>query len=247
MNSDKTLPKTIHYCWFGRNPLPELAKKCINSWKKFLPDYQIKEWNEDNFDVNMSAYTKEAYRLKKYAFVSDYARIWILYHYGGIYFDTDVEVIAPMDNIISAGPFLGREKGEDGFDSNIAFGLGMSAFPKMSFLGELLDIYNHRHFAYWSGKNPETIVNFVSHIINSDKKNIEHLESGIDKYRDFFIHPSQVFCPMSYYTGETHITPDTISVHHYTSLWVSMEDNFVEKFKRHLSIFTARLLTTLGL
>ena len=103
------IPKIIHYCWFGRNPLPELAQKCIASWRKYLPDYEIKEWNEDNFDVNMIPYTAEAYKAKKYAFVSDYARFWILYKYGGLYFDTDVEVIKPMDDIIARGPFMGCE------------------------------------------------------------------------------------------------------------------------------------------
>lgn len=103
------IPKIIHYCWFGRGPLPELAQKCIASWKKYLPDYEIKEWNEDNFDVNIIPYTAEAYQAKKYAFVSDYARFWILYQYGGIYFDTDVEVIRPMDDIISKGNFMGFE------------------------------------------------------------------------------------------------------------------------------------------
>lgn len=108
------IPKIIHYCWFGRGPLPELAQKCIASWKKYLPDYEIKEWNEDNFDVNIIPYTAEAYQAKKYAFVSDYARFWIMYHYGGIYFDTDVEVIRPMDDIVANGNFMGFEVDPDG-------------------------------------------------------------------------------------------------------------------------------------
>ena len=102
----RQIPKVIHYCWFGGNPLPELAIKCIASWKNHLPDYEIKEWNESNFDVYRIVYTTEAYRLKKYAFVSDYARFWILYNYGGIYFDTDVEVIQSMDNFF-VNCFLG--------------------------------------------------------------------------------------------------------------------------------------------
>lgn len=108
------IPKIIHYCWFGRNPLPPLAQECIASWRKYLPDYEIKEWNEDNFDVNAIPYTAEAYRQKKYAFVSDYARFWIMYHYGGLYFDTDVEVIRPLDDIIAAGNFMGFELDPDG-------------------------------------------------------------------------------------------------------------------------------------
>ena len=103
------IPKIIHYCWFGRKALPRSAKKCIESWKKYLPDYEIKEWNEDNFDVNMIPYTQEAYSAKRYAFVSDYARFYILYHYGGIYFDTDVEVIKPIDDILEKGAFMGCE------------------------------------------------------------------------------------------------------------------------------------------
>ena len=100
------IPKIIHYCWFGRKPLPPLAVKCIESWKKYLPDYTIKEWNEDNFDINIVPYTREAYEVGKYAFVSDYARFYILYHHGGLYFDTDVEVIRPMDDLVGRGAFL---------------------------------------------------------------------------------------------------------------------------------------------
>lgn len=103
------IPKIIHYCWFGGNPLPDSAMKCIASWKKFLPDYEIKEWNESNFDVNMIPYVKEAYQVKKYAFVSDFARFYILYKYGGLYFDTDVEIVKPLDSIISKGAFMGCE------------------------------------------------------------------------------------------------------------------------------------------
>lgn len=241
------IPKVIHYCWFGRGPLPELAEKCISSWKRYFPDYEIKEWNEDNFNVEMSSYTAEAYRLKQYAFVSDYARIWILYNYGGIYFDTDVEVIAPFDRVLSLGPFLGREQGEDGKDSNIAFGLGMGATPKMEFLGTLLAAYNKRHFAHWLGTVPITIVNYVSAIISSDRENIHHTTSGIDIYKGFHIHPSPVFCPMSYYTGDTHTTSNTVSIHHYTSLWVQKEACFTDKLKRHFAIFKVRLLSSMGL
>ena len=103
------IPKIIHYCWFGGKPLPKSAIKCIKSWRKFFPDYEIKEWNESNFDVNMMTYTREAYAAQKYAFVSDVARFWILYREGGVYFDTDVEVIAPMNDIIESGPFMGVE------------------------------------------------------------------------------------------------------------------------------------------
>ena len=124
------IPKVIHYCWFGRNPLPESAIRCINSWKKFFPDYEIKEWNEDNFDVNIIPYTSEAYEAKKYAFVSDYARMWILYHYGGLYFDTDVEVIKNMDDIVAKGSFMGIEvEYSEGSIMSVNPGLGLGVIP----------------------------------------------------------------------------------------------------------------------
>ena len=106
------ITKTIHYCWFGRGELPEKAKQCIESWKKFCPDYEIKEWNEDNFDMNSCAYVKEAYEAKKWAFVSDYARFEILYKYGGLYFDTDVELVKSFDDIVSKGTFMGLQPGK---------------------------------------------------------------------------------------------------------------------------------------
>src|SRR5690606_25049094 len=94
------IPKVIHYCWFGKGELLTLAKKCIASWKHYMPTYEIKEWNENNFDVNMIRYTKEAYKNKKYAFVSDFARFYILREYGGVYLDVDVEIIKPLDDLL---------------------------------------------------------------------------------------------------------------------------------------------------
>ena len=147
------IPKIIHYCWFGKNLLPKSAKECIASWKKFFPDYEIKEWNEDNFNINITTYTAEAYKAKKYAFVSDYARFWILYNYGGLYFDTDVEVLKPMDDIMAKGGFMGMEKAEgstlDNFDNNtilIAPGLGLAVEKGHTFYKEILEIYNKKHF-----------------------------------------------------------------------------------------------------
>lgn len=103
------IPKIIHYCWFGGKELPRDAVECIDSWKKYYPDYKIIEWNEKNFDINICDYVKEAYSERRWAFVSDYARFWILYNYGGLYFDTDVEVIKRADSIIEKGSFMGNE------------------------------------------------------------------------------------------------------------------------------------------
>ena len=140
------IPKTIHYCWFGGNPLPKLAMKCINSWKKYFPDYTIIEWNEHNYDISKIPYIAEAYKAKKYAFVSDYARFDILYQCGGLYFDTDVEVIKPFDDILSHGPFMGCEIDGGEKEINVAPGLGIAASPGLGIYKHIIDFYATQHF-----------------------------------------------------------------------------------------------------
>ena len=163
------IPKTIHYCWFSGNPLPKIAHKCIASWKKYLPDYEIKEWNERNFDVFQAPYVAEAYRLKKYAHVSDYARFWILYHNGGIYFDIDVEVIRPLNDILAKGSYAGFECPEGLPEENpngvINPGLGIAVPPRHPFFKTMLDYYNHHHFVKWNGKNSGNITEKVTQFL----------------------------------------------------------------------------------
>ena len=195
------IPKIIHYCWFGRNPLPESAVKCIDSWKKYLPDYEIKEWNEDNFDVNIIPYTADAYKVKKYAFVSDYARFWILYHYGGLYFDTDVEVIKNMDYIIENGPFMGCESDASHIKRmTVASGLGLSASPQMVIYKKILNKYQSCKFYTSKGSlNQVTVVGIVTSVLfNEGLVN----KKGIQKIQGLTIYPKEYFCPMDYTTGE---------------------------------------------
>lgn len=219
------IPKIIHYCWFGGNPLPEDAKKCIASWKKYLPDYEIKEWNESNFDVNCCLYVKEAYEAKKYAFVSDYARFHVLYREGGLYFDTDVEVIKNMDYIIAAGNFMGFEKSlatkqqESGATPRNSVlgvnpGLGLGVNPGLALLGELLDFYETKeHFAIEDG----TVVDFTTDLLRKHGFVEEH---RLQKVAGITIYPADYFCPMDSTTGTTTITPNTVSIHHYSCSWI---------------------------
>lgn len=206
------IPKVVHYCWFGGNQLPDDAKKCIESWKKFFPEYEIKEWNERNFDVNCCDYVKEAYAAKKWAFVSDYARFWILYHEGGLYFDTDVEVIKDMSNIIAQGAFMGCET-----DDKCNPGLGLGANPGLGLYKEILDYYEKIHFLI-EGNTTETVVTHTSKILKSHgwvgNGEIEQIE-GVT------IYPPEYFCPMDYKTGKLDITPNTRSIHWYTASWQS--------------------------
>lgn len=247
------IPKVIHYCWFGGNPLPESAKKCIASWGEYLPDYEIKEWNESNFDVNSIKYTREAYRLKKYAFVSDYARMWILYNYGGLYFDTDVELIKPIDDIVARGNFMGREaadnklSGHDGGaaikgcgslnESTINPGLGLGVAPGLGLYKKVVDWYQAHHFATWDGKFTATIVDIVSNILAEDK--LQELEGGIEYGSEIYIYPPEYFCPKNYFTGEMHITENTRSIHHYAATWVNESRPLSERLKKRINFIRA--------
>ena len=226
------IPKVIHYCWFGRNPLPPLAIKCIKSWKKYLPDYEIKEWNEDNFDVNIIPYTKEAYAAKKYAFVSDYARFWILYKYGGLYFDTDVEIIKPMDDIIARGPFMGCEnevKDNEATALAVAPGLGLGVNPGLGLYKEMLDLYEMLHFVMPDGAfNFKTVVLYTSEVLY--KHGLKNVNT-IQNCADVWVYPKEYFCPISYADGKKEFTVNTYAIHHYAGTWqASRVRNFLSYY-----------------
>jgi len=213
------IPKTIHYCWFGRNPLPLLAQKCIASWRQYLPDYEIKEWNEDNFDVNIIPYTAEAYAMKKYAFVSDYARFYILYKYGGLYFDTDVEVIKPLDDIIERGNFMALER--DGNKTLAAQaanpGLGLGCAPGLGLMKTLMERYDERHFEYHTDiRKMQTVVHYTTELLLQ-----QGLRSSkeVQKVGEVWVYPSEYFCPINVTTGRLHITANTRTIHHYAATW----------------------------
>lgn len=215
------IPKVIHYCWFGGNSLPDLAEKCIASWKKYLPDYEIKEWNETNFDLNCCAYVKEAYEAKKWAFVSDYARFWILYNYGGLYFDTDVEIIKDMSDIIKKGAFMGCETSDkytSGFGMAVNPGLGIGVTSGCALYREILKEYNCSHFLNDDGTNNYlTIVDRTTEIL---KRHGFISNDKIQKVADVYIYPKEFFCPMDYATGKVEITENSRSIHWYDASWL---------------------------
>lgn len=223
------IPKIIHYCWFGKKPLPPLAIKCINSWKTFLPDFKIIEWNEDNFDINIIPYTAEAYESKKYAFVSDVARFWILNKFGGIYFDTDVELIKPIYDILEKGGYMGFEKNADkksyGF---VNPGLGMASEANNKFLSDILQHYKKIHFKNIDGSYNinKTVVHYTTDLLKEFglKK-----APGIQYISDFYIYPSDYFAPIHFVTKKIHITNNTRSIHQYMASW--QLKNFSIKYK----------------
>ncbi len=224
-----SIPKIIHYCWFGRNELPRLYKKCIKSWKKFCPDYEIICWNEDNFDFTCNQYVEEAYKAGKWAFVSDYVRLKAVYEYGGIYLDTDVELIKSLEPLLC-------EKGYMGFDEKgiVATGLGFGAEPKNEIIGEMLKEYDNIHFLLPDGsydltpcpdRNTDTLKR-----LGMDTENTDQTFMGMR-----FL-PRDYLCPMDYYTGKLSISENTYSIHRYYASWTSPVTKRTTRIKRIIGV-----------
>ena len=207
-----SIPKIIHYCWFGGNPLPKLALKCIESWKKYLPDYEIKEWNENNYDVRKIPYIAQAYDKKKFAFVSDYARFDILYQYGGIYFDTDVEVIKDLSPIIEKGAFAGVES-----PGVLASGLGLGSPAGTFIFKEIIESYKNSSFL--RNDNSLNLTTVVERVSNIYKKYGFTINDEIQVVEGTTIYTSEYFCPLNPESGTLCITDNTYTIHHYTASW----------------------------
>ena len=227
------IPKIIHYCWFGGTPLPNLAIKCIESWKKYCPEYEIREWNEKNFDLNYCEYVREAASVGKWAFVSDYARFQILYKYGGIYFDTDVELIRSIADILENGSFMGVEKplnASKNLNYMIAPGLGIAVEREMPIINEILHLYENEHYILKNGSiNKKTVLDYVTEVFQKygyEGNNHKQEINGITVY------PDDYFCPMNYSTGLLSITENTRSIHHYGMSWKSDYEKRKKKIER---------------
>lgn len=207
------IPKIIHYCWFGGNPLPESAKRNIASWKKYCPDYEIKEWNENNFDVNCMPFVKEAYEAKKYAFVSDVARLLVVNENGGIYFDTDVELIKNIDFLLENIGFVAFEN-----ELYVNTGCGFGSERKSYFLKEMIDKY--RSMSLNCSENSLSS-------ISCPKINTEVMVDNGLKLNDEFqvikgvvVLPSEYMNPLNSITGQVNKTDNTVSIHWYKMSWL---------------------------
>lgn len=207
------IPKVIHYCWFGRGQMPKLALKCIESWKKYCPDYEIKEWNEDNFDLDMYPYVREAYDTRKFAFVTDVVRLYALYHEGGIYMDTDVEVIKPLDSLLAYDAVSGFES-----PTQIPTGL-MASRDGHPLFKELLDEYNGIHFVRPDG-TLDTTTNVIR-ISNTCRKYGLRLDNTLQTVRGFTLLPKDYLCPIEHEGHRLHLTENTLCIHHFAGSWVT--------------------------
>jgi len=226
------IPRIIHYCWFGRGEKSEMNLRCIDSWRKFLPDHEIKEWNEDNFRVDAIPYTREAYREGAYAFVSDYARFKVLHENGGLYFDTDVEVIRRMDNILARGPFMAMES--DGSSNPLAVnpGLGLGALPGMEVYLEILEKYEDLPYLLDNGeRNPYTMIPLVTELLK--RKGLKG-DSSVEHIGDIDVYPPDWFNPFDDATGRLTVTDNTRAVHWYEKSWMPRESFFRIQAKRML-------------
>ena len=234
------IPKKIHYCWFGGNPLPEDYIKNISTWREKMPDYEIIEWNETNYDVNKNDFIKSAYKEKKWAFVSDYARLDIVYTHGGIYLDTDVEVIKSFDDLLENDAFMGVEMGQ-----SVSTGLGFGAVKGHLGILENMKAYESMSFYDESGN-----INLIPCPKITTSLLIEKGLGKLDKVTEVMgitIYPDEYFCPMNYFTGKVTITPNTYSIHKYSMSWTDKTEKKRFLLERKLTkIFNRRIAGALS-
>lgn len=214
MNNCQKIPKIIHYFWFGNGEQDRATKKYIKGWKKVCPDYEIRLWNESNFDVTANRFTREAYENKRWAFVSDYARLKVLYEYGGIQLDTDVEVLKKFDDFLGYEGFIGFET-----DSKVNDGQAFGVMPHHPVIKEMMELYENLNFANEDGSfhmilSPEARTEILlKHGLKLDGK--RQSIAGIEVF------PADYFCPMDFFTRKIRVTDNTYSIHHFAASWHS--------------------------
>lgn len=222
------MPRVVHYCWFGRGPKPGLAVKCMNSWRKHLRGWQFVEWNEDRFDVRSVPYVREAYEAGKYAFVSDYVRLHALYHHGGVYMDTDVEVLKPLEPLLAHGAFSGFE------DERFLQSGTMGAVPGHPWIKSLLDDYEGRRFVKDDGSyDLMTNTAAISAICKRMGLKLDGRYQELDSGAVFY--PRTYFSPYDPVDGASYINGDSYTIHHYSQSWLPAHVRLRSRLKRAAS------------
>lgn len=208
-----SIPKIIHYCWFGPNELPEREQACIASWKRLMPDYEIMFWNERTFDVSGSLYARQAYEKGKYAFVSDYVRMYALYHHGGVYLDTDVEALARLDRFLDDHAFVG-------FENRTMVGTGIiGAEAHSPVIARMLDHYDHHSFIDGAGNmDPTTNVVILTDILSG--LGFERANSDQD-LGDIHVYERDIFCPKKLDEDNFAVTDRSVTIHHFSGSWLT--------------------------
>lgn len=216
------IPKKIHYCWFGSGEKPELAKRCMQSWHKYLPDYEIKEWNEDNFDLDMYPYVREAYDNRKFAFVTDVVRLYALYNEGGVYMDTDVEVLKSFDILLGYDAVAGFES-----ESLIQTGI-MASREGLDIFKEMLSEYEGLHFV-----NPDGTFDTTTNVVRITRILSKYgfvPNNQLQTVKGFTLLPKDFLCPKSTVDGKIRLTENSLVIHHFAASWEPQWRNIARKW-----------------
>lgn len=226
------IPKKIHYFWIGGNPKPESVLYCIDSWKKYCPDYEIIEWNESNYDFTKNKYMQQAYAAKKWGFAPDYARLDVVYQHGGIYFDTDVELIRNIDHLLDNKAFFGFDRAKDTTKNNVNCGEGFGAEAYHPILKEMMAAYEALQFKKSDGSldmTPSPL--YTTKCL--EKRGLKN-ENRDQQLGDVQIYSSDVLCPKSFGEIKLHLTERTVSIHHFDATW--LDDERKRKYERSLQM-----------
>jgi len=216
LEKEMKIPKVIHYFWLGGGEIPQEQKEYMKTWRKFCPDYEIVEWNENNYDIKKIPYMEEAYGSKKWGFVPDYARLDIIHQYGGIYLDTDVEVLRNLDDLLYQQAFCG-------FESKylVNFGSGFGSAPGNSLIKELMDDYNDRHFVKENGDLDLTVSCEIQTSLLKKKGLI--LNNSLQRVENITVYPSDVLSPLHIISRIEDITENSYSIHRFAGSWCPKE------------------------
>ena len=229
------IPKIIHFCWLSGEPYPEEIQKCIDTWKVKLPDYSFMLWDLSKVDVNVCNWTKQAFEKKKYAFVSDYVRFYALYNYGGIYLDSDVEIIKPFDNLLNQDFFFCFEY------TTIPEAAVIGAKKGLPWFKACIDWYLNNNFLEENGKVRQIVAPLVLKYGFETTLKTRLIDTGeVQIIQGGTVYPFDYFSAWHYYTGKKLITENTYSVHHFFSAWLNI--NFKVKAKRLLHVLLIKLL-----
>ena len=226
------IPKKIHYFWIGGNPKPESVLYCIESWKKYCPDYEIIEWNETNYDFTKNEYMRQAYEAKKWGFAPDFARLDIVYQHGGLYFDTDVELIKNPDHLLNNKAFFGFDRAKDTSKNTVACGLGFGAEQEQPILKDMMNMYSGLAFLKQDGSMDQTPSPIFTTMCL--KRHGLKNEDTDQQLGNVMIYASDVLCPRSFGETKLHLTERTVSIHHFDATW--LDDDMRKKYERTIRI-----------
>lgn len=236
MMNNLNIPKVIHYCWLSDDPFPAKIKQCVDSWQRYLPDYEFRHWNTSNFDMDAHPWVKQAFEQKKYAFAADYIRLYALYHYGGIYLDSDVEVLKSFDDLLNL-PYFACTEGNDIIEAG-AWG----SQKHLGWVGECLDYYKGRPFIKADGSLdmwplPQVMMQVIRKNMRPKVVDIDNFRNNISHYEDeavFYMLPKDYFCAKDMGTGQILKTNRTYCIHHFEMSWIPKSQTFLPNLKRRL-------------